>query len=91
MNQLSKIIETTKETLKKSSSYRSITSLEEDFEKYQKRGFIEAIAKKVSSQETAIIAEIKKASPSKGLIREDFEPKKIALEDKILKKLITKP
>jgi len=78
MNQLNKIIETTKETVKKSSSYRSITSLEEDFEKYQKRGFIEAISKKVSSQETAIIAEIKKASPSKGLIREDFEPKKIA-------------
>ena len=78
MNQLSKIIETTRETLKKSSSYRSITSLEEDFEKYQKRGFIEAISKKVSSQETAIIAEIKKASPSKGLIREDFEPKKLA-------------
>ena len=78
MNQLSKIIETTKETLKKSSSYRPITSLEEDFEKYQKRGFIEAISKKVSSEETAIIAEIKKASPSKGLIREDFEPKKIA-------------
>ena len=78
MNQLNKIIETTRETLKKSSSYRSIKSLEEDFEKYQKRGFIEAISKKVSSQETAIIAEIKKASPSKGLIREDFEPKKIA-------------
>ena len=77
MNQLSKIIETTKETLKKSSSYRSVASLEEDFEKYQKRGFIEAISKKVSSEETAIIAEIKKASPSKGLIREDFEPKKL--------------
>ena len=33
MNQLNKIIETTKETVKKSSSYRSISSLEEDFEK----------------------------------------------------------
>ena len=40
MNQLNKIIETTKETVKKSSSYRPISSLEEDFEKYQKRGFI---------------------------------------------------
>ena len=36
MNQLNKIIETTKETVKKSSSYRSISSLEEDFEKYEK-------------------------------------------------------
>ena len=78
MNQLNKIIETTKETVKKSSSYRSISSLEEDFEKYEKRDFIEAISMKVSKEETAIIAEIKKASPSKGLIRQDFEPKKIA-------------
>jgi len=78
MNQLDKIIETTKETVKKSSSYRSISSLEEDFEKYKKRGFIESISKKLSKGETAIIAEIKKASPSKGLIRQNFEPKKIA-------------
>ena len=78
MNQLNKIIETTKETVKKSSSYRPISSLEEDFEKYEKRGFIEAISTRVSKEETAIIAEIKKASPSKGLIRQDFEPKKIA-------------
>ena len=78
MNQLDKIIEITKETLKKSISYRPISSLEEDFEKYQKRGFIEAISEKVSKEETAIIAEIKKASPSKGIIREDFEPKEIA-------------
>ena len=59
MNQLDKIIEITKETLKKSISYRPISSLEDDFEKYQKRGFIEAISKKVSKEETAIIAEIK--------------------------------
>ena len=55
MNQLNKIIETTKETVKKSSSYRPISSLEEDFEKYEKRGFIEAISTKVSREETAII------------------------------------
>ena len=80
MNQLDVIIESTKETVKKSISFRSIASLEEDFEKYNKRGFEDAIMSRVSKKETAIIAEIKKASPSKGLIREDFEPKKIAKE-----------
>ncbi len=80
MNQLDVIIESTKETVKKSISFRSIASLEEDFEKYNKRGFEDAIMSRVFEKETAIIAEIKKASPSKGLIREDFEPKKIAKE-----------
>ena len=80
MNKLDVIIESTKETVKKSISFRSIASLEEDFEKYEKRGFEDAIMSSVSKKETAIIAEIKKASPSKGLIREDFEPKKIAKE-----------
>ena len=80
MNQLDLIIESTKETVKKSISFRSIASLEEDFEKYNKRGFEDAIMSRVSEKETAIIAEIKKASPSKGLIRKDFEPKKIAKE-----------
>ena len=80
MNQLDLIIESTKETVKKSISFRSIASLEEDFEKYNKRGFEDAIMSRVFEKETAIIAEIKKASPSKGLIREDFEPKKIAKE-----------
>ena len=80
MNQLDVIIESTKETVKKSISFRSIASLEEDFQKYNKRGFEDAIMSRVSEKETAIIAEIKKASPSKGLIREDFEPKKIAKE-----------
>ena len=78
MNQLDLIIESTKETVKKSISFRSIASLEEDFEKYNKRGFEDAIMSRVSKKETAIIAEIKKASPSKGLIREHFDPAAIA-------------
>ena len=41
------------------------------------RGFVEAI-KKARSNGPAIIAEVKKASPSKGIIREDFDPVSIA-------------
>ena len=37
-----------------------------------------ALALRVSSSEPAVIAEVKKASPSKGVIREDFQPAQIA-------------
>jgi len=42
------------------------------------RGFADAIARRIGTGAPAVIAEVKKASPSKGLIRADFEPAAIA-------------
>jgi indole-3-glycerol phosphate synthase len=42
------------------------------------RGFADALVARVAAGEPAVIAEIKKASPSKGVLREDFRPAEIA-------------
>lgn len=43
------------------------------------RGFADAMARRIAGGEAAVIAEIKKASPSKGVLREDFRPAEIAV------------
>lgn len=42
------------------------------------RGFAEALRRRIAQRRPAVIAEIKKASPSKGLIRTNFDPAAIA-------------
>ena len=42
------------------------------------RGFVAALEDRIAAGEAAVIAEIKKASPSKGVLREDFRPAEIA-------------
>lgn len=42
------------------------------------RGFTQALLDQVANKKPAVIAEVKKASPSKGVLREDFDPVEIA-------------
>lgn len=42
------------------------------------RGFIQSIERKIASGKAGVITEIKKASPSKGILRENFQPAEIA-------------
>lgn len=60
-------------------SRQSLGSLESLIkEQSPPRGFTAAMAAKVARSEPAVIAEVKKASPSKGIIRADFQPADIA-------------
>src|SRR5690606_36129352 len=42
-------------------------------------GFTRALRNQIDHRRPAVIAEIKKASPSKGIIRKDFDPEAIAV------------
>ncbi|MFT7286457.1 MAG: indole-3-glycerol phosphate synthase [Halieaceae bacterium] len=58
---------------------RPLGSLERDIQAAGPlRGFSAALQSRVAAGHAAVIAEVKKASPSKGVIREDFEPALIA-------------
>ena len=78
---LKKILVTKDEEIQQRSAVRSFDELKamaKDRDPDELRGFFRAMQAKVEAGEPAVIAEIKKASPSKGVIRENFHPEAIA-------------
>ena len=79
-NILDTIIATKFEEIKESQKIKSLNPHKDEVKNVPKpRGFIKAIETQLSKNKAAVIAEIKKASPSKGVIRENFNPKEIAI------------
>jgi indole-3-glycerol phosphate synthase len=74
---LDKILATTRRDLELRKSASSAHDLEKAAANHEPRGFARALRQR-SADGPAVIAELKKASPSKGLIRPDFDPASLA-------------
>ena len=76
---LKKILATKVVEVSERSAVRSLAQLREACsDTPQTRGFITAIESQIAQGDPAVICEVKKASPSKGVIRADFDPVAIA-------------
>ncbi len=76
---LQKILDRKHEEIKERLTHSSLSDLEERISQQDKpRGFTQALSNQIKRKCPAVIAEVKKASPSKGLLRKDFIPEKIA-------------
>lgn len=76
---LNRIVETKKAEVELLAKTFDLTKAEEQIAQLPPcRGFEQALTVNKRHRELALIAEVKKASPSKGLIREDFHPVELA-------------
>lgn len=80
---LKQILDVKKNEIVAASKYRSLNSLRDEVEtnkeiRAQLRDFEAALRQRITAGQPAVIAEIKKASPSKGILRPDFHPDEIA-------------
>jgi indole-3-glycerol phosphate synthase len=76
---LDEIISATRRKVEEARAYADIDEMERRAELHNPRGFRQAI-ELASQSGPAIIAELKKASPSRGLIRSEFDPRALAQE-----------
>ena len=80
---LDKIIAVKREEIAAARKQQDYQSLRRDVEsdkeaRAQIRGFGASLRAKIAAGKAGVIAEVKKASPSKGVLREDFRPAEIA-------------
>ncbi len=76
---LDRILATKRQEVAHAQRERPLALLQKDLESAPPpRDFVGAIVDKIAAGRPAVIAEIKKASPSKGLLRADFRPAEIA-------------
>ena len=80
---LEKILAVKREEIAKAKAVQSLQALRAQAEndtglRQNRRDFEKALREKIAAGSAAVIAEVKKASPSKGIIRERFYPAEIA-------------
>ena len=76
---LQKIVATKREELADALRTKPLVQMRADAEsRVLTRDFVGALRRKIDAGQAAVIAEVKKASPSKGVLRADFVPADIA-------------
>ena len=76
---LNKIIAVKREEIAEASNRKPLPAMRKDAEsRVLTRDFVGALRSKIAAGQAAVIAEIKKASPSRGVLRTDFVPADIA-------------
>ena len=76
---LNRIVEVKRDEIRAARKRRDLASLRRDAESLGGvRDFVSAMRATIAAGQAAVIAEIKKASPSKGVLREHFVPAEIA-------------
>ena len=76
---LDQIVDATRRRVSETRQSANLPALERAAALHQPREFRHALEKRAENG-LAVIAELKKASPSRGVIREDFDPSQLALE-----------